>query len=204
MTRSGEKFLWTPRPWHEGHAPSGLLNENTRGLISGRNAPCSGQANSSEYAIDSSCAVWNLCSPGSSDFLGLGALRLSIATAPAPSLRPASTPSVRRCRLALSSFIRSILTSMSCRRFFSSSGGFSKLASRPFTLPSRYPCSTRALNRSAWVPLRFRTTGLQTATAWPSNRQSTSSTISCTVRLATSLPQSGQCGRPTLAQSRRM
>ena len=29
----------------------GLLNENTRGDISGKKEPCSGQANSSEYAI---------------------------------------------------------------------------------------------------------------------------------------------------------
>jgi excinuclease ABC subunit A len=50
---------------------------------------------------------------GALDFLSLGALRLSIPTAPAPSLSPASTASVSRCRLTLSSRIRSILTSMS-------------------------------------------------------------------------------------------
>ena len=48
MMRSGEKVRWTPRPWQEGQAPSGLLNENTLGLISGMKEPCSGQANSSE------------------------------------------------------------------------------------------------------------------------------------------------------------
>ena len=48
---SSENVLCTPSPWHAGHAPRGLLNENTRGDISGKKAPCSGHANSSEYAI---------------------------------------------------------------------------------------------------------------------------------------------------------
>ena len=51
----------------------------------------------SEYAITSPSCVLNLCSSELSS-PGLGELRLSTATVPAPSLNPASTASVSLCR----------------------------------------------------------------------------------------------------------
>ena len=37
-----------PKPWQSGHAPNGLLNENSRGSISEMVKPETGQANFSE------------------------------------------------------------------------------------------------------------------------------------------------------------
>ncbi len=48
MTRSASIFCSTPRPPQAGQAPNGLLNENSRGSISGMVKPDTGQANFSE------------------------------------------------------------------------------------------------------------------------------------------------------------
>src|SRR5438105_7035110 len=48
MTRSGSMCCSTPSPPHFGQAPNGLLNENSRGSISGMVKPETGQANFSE------------------------------------------------------------------------------------------------------------------------------------------------------------
>ena len=140
------------------------MNENTLGLISGRKAPCSGHANSSEYGTISPSLVLNLCSSELSA-PGLGALTLSTATDPPPRRSPISTASVKRCLLERWRRSLSSLTSISCLRFFSRTGGFSKSASLPFTFPARNPCSTNPLKRSEWVPFRFLTAGLHIAIA---------------------------------------
>ena len=175
------------------------MKENTLGDISGKKAPCSGQANSSEYGITWPFSVFSACSFLLSLLFGLS--KLSIAMVPPPKCKPDSIASVNLCLFARLIFNLSILTSTSCLRFFSNSGGFSKLAIRPLILPSKYPCSTSPLNKSTCVPFRLRIVGLQIAIACSSKRHIASSTISCTVLLATSRPQSGQCGIPTLAQS---
>src|SRR5437764_14193281 len=48
MTRSASMCCSTPSPPHFGQAPNGLLNENSRGSISGMVKPETGQANFSE------------------------------------------------------------------------------------------------------------------------------------------------------------
>src|SRR5919201_1611163 len=48
MTRSASICCSTPRPPHAGQAPNGLLNENSRGSISGMVKPDTGQAKRSE------------------------------------------------------------------------------------------------------------------------------------------------------------
>ena len=111
MINSSLKLRCTPRPWHPGHAPRGLLKENIRGLISGRKAPWVGHANSSEYGVTV---------PGSVSLdLGLSTfvescipLKDSIATAPPPSRNPASTASVRRCLFVFERRRRSSRTSI--------------------------------------------------------------------------------------------
>jgi hypothetical protein len=45
MTSSGSIFSSKPRPSQVGQAPNGLLNENSRGSISGMVKPETGQAN---------------------------------------------------------------------------------------------------------------------------------------------------------------
>ncbi len=43
--RSGSKNICVPSPSQVGHAPYGLLNENSRGSISDKVKPLTGQAN---------------------------------------------------------------------------------------------------------------------------------------------------------------
>jgi hypothetical protein len=49
-----------PRPSQAGQAPNGLLNENSRGSISGMVKPDTGQANFSENRMRS-WARWRIC-----------------------------------------------------------------------------------------------------------------------------------------------
>src|SRR5207253_4234951 len=53
MTRSASMCCSTPSPPHFGQAPNGLLNENSRGSISGIVKPDTGQANFSEKTMRS-------------------------------------------------------------------------------------------------------------------------------------------------------
>ena len=146
---SSLNLLCTPKPWQDGHAPRGELNENTLGLISGMNAPCSGHANSSDQTIVSPSFVLVDFEPSLNSKLSSGSLMLSIATVPPPILNAASTASVSLWRLSLEQRIRSTLTSISCRKFLSRLCSSSNEASLPFILPSVHPCSTRWRNRSA-------------------------------------------------------
>src|SRR5271156_550205 len=61
MTRSASMCCSTPRPPHFGQAPNGLLNENSRGSISGMVKPDTGQANFSENTSRSAVSLrWRL------------------------------------------------------------------------------------------------------------------------------------------------
>ena len=162
-------------------------------------APCCGQANSSDQTIVSPTSVSLDFEPSLNSNFASGALMLSMATVPPPILRADSTASVSLCLRSLVQRNLSILTSISWRKFLSRLCSSSNDASLPLILPSVQPCSTKCRNKSTWVPLRFLIAGLQTAIAWPSIFQMMSSTISCTVLLATSMPQVGQCGFPILA-----
>ena len=203
MMSSTLNWRSTPSPWHTLHAPNGELNEKTRGESSGMNAPWSGQAKSSDQATVSPTLVKCDRVPSESFSSSDGASMLSIATVPPPNFSAPSTDSVRRWRRSFVHRRRSILTSISWRKFLSNSGGFSNPTSCPLTLPWRYPCSTSCRKRSACVPFRARTAGAQRMMAWPSVFHTMSSTISWTVRRATSLPQVGQCGLPIRAHNNR-
>ena len=107
-----------------------------------------------------------------------GSFKLSIASAPPPNFNDDSTASVSLCLALRRQTKRSILTSMSCRKFLSRVGGFSNSVSCPFTLPFRNPCSTNCLNKSRWVPFLALMTGDQTAIVCSSRFHKMSSTIS--------------------------
>ena len=142
------------------------------------NAPCSGQAKSSDHEIISPA----LCSldllPFGNGKFSDGAFKLSIANAPPPNRKEDSTASVSLCLALRRHTKRSILTSMSWRKFLSKVGGFSNSASWPFTLPFRKPCSTNCLNKSWCVPFLALITGDQTAIVCSSKFHKISSTIS--------------------------
>ena len=162
MIKSGLNCLCIPSPWQSGQAPSGELNEKTRGESSGIKAPCSGQAKSSDHdTVSPSLCTGRLFPSSSSGFEG--ARKLVTARAPPPKRNAFSTLSVVLCRRSLERMKRSIRTSISWRIFLSSVGGFSKSTSCPLTRPCIYPCSTNCLNNSTCVPFLARTTGLQTA-----------------------------------------
>ncbi len=57
MTSSASMCCSTPSPPHSGQAPNGLLNENSRGSISGMVKPDTGQANFSEKISRSALAL---------------------------------------------------------------------------------------------------------------------------------------------------
>ena len=78
MTRSASMCCSTPRPPHFGQAPNGLLNENSRGSISGMVKPDTGQANFSEKTSRSAVS-----------------LRCLLALAPATAAPSASSATAR-------------------------------------------------------------------------------------------------------------
>ena len=112
-TSAGSIFSCSPSPSHAGHAPNGLLNENSRGSISGMVKPETGQANLAE----------KVSRLGSSPSFTLSA---NSATA-IPSARPSAVSklSASRCSIPALMTIRSTTTSMSCFSFLSSFGGSS-------------------------------------------------------------------------------
>ena len=137
----------TPSPPHFGQAPNGLLNENSRGSISGMVKPDTGQANFSEkmrrFASEAAAAASFVCSPPLVGGLGVGVVR-SVATFPASrrasptlphrgrreaasansataspsaSLSACSSESASRVAMSGRTTMRSTTTSMSCCEF---------------------------------------------------------------------------------------
>src|SRR5208282_4719553 len=105
MTRSESICCSTPSPPHFGQAPNGLLNENSRGSISGMVKPETGQANFSENtrrlasdaAAVASLVVFFSPSPGGggSDRCkrsGVGVVRSRRDGAPPPDPHPDPPP----------------------------------------------------------------------------------------------------------------
>src|SRR5262249_941583 len=76
---SSDHKSFTPKPWHSGQAPYGLLNENRRGSISGKEKPSFGQVNFAESETS---------------------LSVMIVTTSLPYLMPDSMASARRRRLS--------------------------------------------------------------------------------------------------------
>src|SRR3989338_1459489 len=54
ITSLGSTSSFCPKPWHEAHAPKGLLKEKSRGSISGKEMPHSSHAKCSEYIVSTS------------------------------------------------------------------------------------------------------------------------------------------------------
>ena len=99
----------TPSPPHFGQAPNGLLNENSRGSISGMVKPDTGQANFSEkMSRSAAAAVVDLCDlasprarPAPSPLAGEGwegVERAAHASTPLPSLRRRIAPMLAASR----------------------------------------------------------------------------------------------------------
>ena len=148
MINSMLNWRCTPSPWQELQAPRGELNENTLGDNSGIKAPWSGQAKSSDHVVICPASASKDLLPLANFIPASGTLRLSIAIVPPPNFRDACVASVSLWRFFRVHLKRSTLTSISCLKFLSKVGGFSKSDSWPFTLPPRYPCSTSCLNKS--------------------------------------------------------
>lgn len=117
--------------------------------------------------------------------------------------RAVSTESVRR-RLALSLTVRrSTTTSMVCFSCFFSFGGSESWTVVPSTRARLYPLAWRSAKRSTNSPLRSRTSGESTWKRLPSGRPSTLSTMACGDWREIGRWQTGQCGLPIRAKSRR-
>ena len=95
MTRSASMFCSTPRPPQFGQAPNGLLNENSRGSISGIVKPDTGQANFSEKMMRSAFSL----RPALALARGRAAPSANSTTArPSASLSACSSESASRVR----------------------------------------------------------------------------------------------------------
>ena len=106
----------TPRPPHSGQAPNGLLNENSRGSISGMVKPDTGQANFSEKISRSAVALRPRLAAAP-----LALVSASSTTArPSASLRHCSSKSASRVPMSPFTTRRSTTTSMSWVNFLSS------------------------------------------------------------------------------------
>src|SRR5215831_6717736 len=66
ITFAGSKSYLLPSPWHSGHAPYVLLNENDRGSSCGTLIPQSGHASFSEYRVSSPFTTATCTSPSAS------------------------------------------------------------------------------------------------------------------------------------------
>ena len=185
-TRSGSTSSCAPRPVQRGQAPCGELNEKTRGSSSASETPCSGHAKFSLKSI-----VSHPCRS------------TSIATSPAA--RPAAVSIDCASRWRRSGFIasRSTTTSIVCLRFLSRTISSSSSRCSPSTLTRVKPSARSSSSTSLNSPLRSRTTGALTVNFVPSGSCSTWSTIDSCDWPAIGRPQTGQCGRPTRAYSRR-
>lgn len=140
-TRSGSKNMVTPSPSQAGQAPNGLLNEKSRGSISGMVKPETGQANLAEKVSRSPVSAFSAKAM--------------------PSARPSAVSIESATRLPSPSRTtrRSITTSMSCFTFLFRAGTASISCSVPSTFTRWKPRFCRSCNSLRYSPLRPRTTG---------------------------------------------
>ncbi len=108
-----------------------------------------------------------------------------------------------RCLLDGRAVSRSTTTSMVCRSCRLSSGGSLSRYSVPSTRTRANPLDCRSVNSLAYSPLRSRATGASTWNRVPSGSARIRSTICWGVCFVIGSPQTGQCGWPIRAQSRR-
>ncbi len=105
-----------PRPPHSGQAPNGLLNENSRGSISGMVKPDTGQANFSEKISRSALALRPRLAAAPVALLSAS----SMTARPSASFRHCSSESASRVPMSPRTTRRSTTTSMSWVNFLSS------------------------------------------------------------------------------------
>ena len=193
-TSSGSTSSSVPMPVHSGHAPNGELNEKDRGWISSMPSGwLLGQAIFSEKRRSRSLSLASRSTK-------------SMTTTPPASPRAVSTESVRRRLEPASSPLatsRSTTTSMVCFFCFSRAGGSVRDTTSPSTRAREKPLVCSSAKRSTNSPLRPCTTGASTWKRVRSSRVSSWSTICCGDWRVTGSPQTGQCGRPARAKSRR-
>ena len=183
-SRSGSTSSCAPRPVQRGHAPCGELKEKIRGSSSGSETPWSGQAKFSEKRS---------VSPSTT----------SMATSPSASAAAVSIDCARRWRRSGFITSRSTTTSIWCLSFLSRVISSSSSRCSPSTLTRVNPSRRSSSSTSRNSPLRSRTTGAFTVNRVPWGSASTCSTIWSRLCPAIGRPQTGQCGRPTRAYSRR-
>ena len=119
MTRSASICGSTPRPPHFGQAPNGLLNENSRGSISGMVKPDTGQANFSENTRRSAVSLRCLLALAPST---AAPSATSAIASPSASFSACSSESASRVAMSARTTMRSTTTSMSWVNFLSSAG----------------------------------------------------------------------------------
>ena len=189
-----------PVQW--GQAPKGLLNENERGSTSSIWSGWSlGQAIFSEKRRSRGRPA-----SGPSSAPPSGTSTNSTTSTPPASPSAVSTESVSRRFAPESSPLatrRSTTTSMLCLTCFSSLGGSVSDTTSPSTRAREKPLLDSSANRSTYSPLRARTTGASTWKRVRSGSSSSRSTICWGLWRVIGSPQTGQCGRPALANSRR-
>ncbi len=137
--------------------------------------------------------------PGASS----GSSTNSKTTMPAARRSAVSTESVSRCLAVDLTASRSTTTSIVCFSCFLSLGGSVSGWTTPSTRARAKPLDCSSANRSTYSPLRPRTTGASTWKRVPSAMPRTRSTICCGLCREIGSPQTGQCGSPTRANSRR-
>src|SRR5438270_13284888 len=95
-TRSASIRCSTPKPPQAGQAPNGLLNENSRGSISGRLNPDTGQANLSEKTMRCPLPAARRPADERDGADGGGASASAAIAIPSASLRAVSKDPARR------------------------------------------------------------------------------------------------------------
>ncbi len=147
-TRSGSTRCSLPSPSQAGQAPCGLLNEKSRGSISGIVKPETGQANFSEKISRFGSPFPSVSPPASS------------ATAmPSARASAVSKESARRDAMSPRTTMRSTTTSMSCLYFLSSAGTSGSSWNSPSTLTRWKPFFCSSASSLRYSPLRPRTIG---------------------------------------------
>ena len=141
--RSGSISRVAPRPWQAGQAPCGLLNEKTRGWISGSEMPQCTQAN---FSLK----------------VSVGPSASSTSTRPSASWAAVSTESVSRRRSPSFITSRSTMTATSCLYFLSRSICSSSSRTWPSTLTRAKPSARSCWKSLPYSPLRPRTSGAST------------------------------------------
>ena len=184
ITRSSSTSMVLPMPKQAGQAPNGLLNENIRGSIAGKEIWQSGQAKCWLYMCDGpsiSCTT----------------------TIPSPHLAAVSMESDRRLSMPSLTTKRSITISKSCFLVLASSISSSKVRISPSTRTRANPSLRRRSNNCLCSPFLPRNKGAIMSNLVRSGKVITSSVICSIDCCEIGLPHCGQYAWPTRANNNR-